>query len=86
MLRFGNARDISGTAVHCEDQLNPIFQCGGDRPFWNAVTIPIALRDVPLGDRSNRAERSNHDCRPSEAIGIKVTDDKDRLPCFAGGS
>ena len=49
--RLGNARDISSTAINGEDQLNPIFQCGGDRPLGDPVTISITLRDVAFGDR-----------------------------------
>ena len=82
LKRFGNAHDISSAAVNGEDQLNPIFHCRGDRPLGNAVTISIALRDIPLSDRADRAECSDHDRGTSEPVGIKVTNHQHGLPGF----
>ncbi len=83
---FGNTCAISGAAVHREDQLNSVFQCGGDRPFGDSVTISVALRDVPLSDRADRAEGSDHNRRSGESVCIKIADHKDGLPLVAGGT
>ena len=50
------------------------------------MTITVALRDVPLSDRTDRAERSDHDRRSGKSVRIKVADHKDRLPFIAGGT
>ena len=83
---FGYTCAIGGAAVHREDQLNSVFQCGSDRPFGDAVTIAVALRDVPLSDRANRAEGSDHDRCACQTIRIKIADHKDRLPLLACGT
>lgn len=86
LLRLGHAHAIGGAAVDCEDQLNTVFTRRSNCPLRNAVAVTITLRDVPLGDRPDRAECSNHDCRPSESVSIKVAHHKYGLPHFAGGS
>ena len=77
---------VSGTAVDCEDQFNAIFECSGDCPLRDAVTIAVALRDVALGNCADSAKCSNHDRRSSEPVGIKVANHKDGLPLFTGGA
>ena len=83
---FGDTCAIGGTAVDRKNQLNAVFKGGGDRPLGDAMTIAVALRDVPLGNRANCAERSNHDCSTSESVRIKIADHEDRLPHFASGA
>ena len=86
LQRLGHACTICSSAVHCEDKLNAIFKCGGDRPLGDAVTITVALRDVPLSDRTDRAERSDHDRRSGKSVRIKIADHEDRLPLVACGT
>ena len=86
LQRLGHACTIGGAAVDCEDQLNAIFECGGDRPLRDAVTITVALWDVPLGDCTNSAKCSNHDRRSGKSVRIKVADYKDGLPLVACGA
>jgi hypothetical protein len=83
---FGDTCTIGSTAVDRKNQLNAVFKSGGDRPLGDAVTIAVALRDVPLSNRANRAERSDHDRGPSESVRIKVTNHKDWLPLVTSGT
>jgi hypothetical protein len=83
---FGDTCAIGGTAVDRKNQLNAVFKGGGDRPLGDAMTIAVALRDVPLGNRANCAERSNHDRSTSKSVRIKIADHEDRLPLFASGT
>ena len=86
LQRLGHACTIGGAAVDCEDQLNAIFECGGDRPLGDAVAIAVPLRNVALGNCTNSAKCSNHDRRSRQSVRIKIADHKDRLPLVACGT
>jgi len=83
---FGDTCAVISAAVDRKNQLNSVFESGGDRPLGDAVTITVALRDVPLSDRTDRAERSDHDRRSGKSVRIKVADHKDGLPLLACGT
>jgi hypothetical protein len=50
------------------------------------MAIAFAIWDVALGNRADRAQRTNHDSRPRQAVRIKVTNDENGLPCFPSSS
>ena len=50
------------------------------------MAVAFAVWDVALGNRADRAQRTNHDRRPRQAIRIKVTNDENGLPRFTGSS
>jgi hypothetical protein len=50
------------------------------------MAIAFAVWDVALGNRADRAQRTNHDRRPRQAVRIKVTNDENGLPCFTSSS
>jgi hypothetical protein len=83
---LGNPRTICRPAVHGQNQLYAVLLCGSKRSLWDAVAIAFAVWDVALGNRTDRAQRTNHDRRPRQAIRIKVANDENGLSCITGSS
>lgn len=83
---LSNSFAIGGAAVHCEDELHAIFDCGGNCPFGNAMTVTVALRNVSLGDRPDGTQGTNHDRCSGQPIRVKIADHQDGLPRFTRSS
>jgi hypothetical protein len=83
---LSNPRTICRPAVHGQNQLYAVLLCSSKRTLWNAMAIAFAVWDVALGNRADRAQRTNHDRRPRQAVRIKVTNDENGLPCFTSSS
>ena len=50
------------------------------------MTIAFAVWDVTLGNRTDRAQRTNHDRRPCQAVRVKITNDENGLARFTSSS
>jgi hypothetical protein len=81
-----DALRIRSAAVNGKQQLNAVLYRRVERPFRDAVSVCVAIRNEPFSNGANRTERPNNDRCAGQSVRIKVADDKDRFTIRPSGS